>query len=183
MSLTIASLASVLLALGNSGIAQDTSEPWQPPASDTLVADAQGLCNTKASENIFVQFDAKAWRNEFRTNCWWPAFESRSRYFIKTYDWGSAPPGAIIAADGITRPPVDIWVQGLHQNDVSVPYRKSLTLYRVACGRGVNRVAPVQFIAYDAVGKVIDEWERSDVRMRAAIPDSKEEAFAAAVCT
>lgn len=149
---------------------------------DPVIVDAQGLCNPEASPNVFVQIDVKLWRNEFRQNCWWPAFASASRYFIKTYDWGSAPSSVTFGPNGATRTPIEVWVQGIHDRDASVPYRRSVTLYRITCARGTNRFAAVQFIAYGADGQVLEQWEKPGAASKAAVPSSKEEAFTAAVC-
>jgi hypothetical protein len=40
----------------------------------------------------------------------------------------------------------------------------------------------VQFVAYDANDKIVAEWEKPNAQSRATVPESKEEAFAAAVC-
>ncbi|MEA1619158.1 hypothetical protein SOQ14_09525 [Erythrobacter sp. T5W1-R] len=148
---------------------------------DPVIVDAQGICNPEASSNVFVQIDVKLWRNEFRQNCWWPAFATSSRYFMKTFDWGIG--GGVQPVDRATGRirPIEVWVQGLHQGDRGVPYRRSLTLYRIDCARGTNRYAAVQFIAYGADGKVLEQWDRPSAASRAAVPGSKEEAFAAAV--
>lgn len=172
-------------ALAASAVAQDadTIDEWAAFRQDKMIADAEGLCNPQAADNIFVQQDAKAWRNEFRTNCWWPVINGRSRYFIKTFDWGSAPVGVFYSGDAApSSPPIEVWVRGQHEGDKSVPYRRSLTLYRFSCARGVNRYAAVQFVAYDANGKTVEQWERSAAASKAAVPGSTEEAFADAVC-
>lgn len=181
MRISVVALALLKTVLGTNAMAEDNSKSnWW--SEDLTVVDFQGLCNTKASKNPFTQFDAKAWRNEFELNCWWPVFEKRSHYFIKTYDWGLAPPQPLIPAPSFKPPSIDIWVKGLHTNDKSLPYRRSLTLYRFTCSRGAKRFAAIQFIAYDATDSIIEQWERPSTQMRPAIPDSKEEAFGAAVC-
>lgn len=185
MRLNSSAIAVAFLALATSAIAQDTetADDWKSWPGK-IIADARGLCNPQAADNVFVQLDAKAWRNEFRTNCWWPVVEGRSRYFIKTYDWGSAPKGLFITKGGAAAgPSVEVWVQGLHEADRSVPYRRSLTLYRFSCARGTNRYAAVQFIAFGANDKTVEQWERSGAASKAAVPGSKEEAFASAVCS
>lgn len=77
---------------------------------------------------------------------------------------------------------VDVWVQGIHNADPTVGYRRSLALYRLTCLDGVARFARLKFLAYDAGGKVVEDWEKSTTPMRVAVPDSKEEAFAFFVC-
>ncbi len=185
MRLNPLAIMVAFLVVATSAIAQDAekADEWNSWPGK-IIADAQGLCNPQAADNVFVQLDAKAWRNEFRTNCWWLVFERRSRYFIKTYDWGSAPSGVFYSRDAApSSPPFEVWVQGLHEGDRSVPYRRSLTLYRFSCARGTNRYAAVQFIAYDSKGGAVEQWERSIATLKAAVPGMKEEAFAAAVCS
>jgi len=178
--------AGLAILAAPSALAQ---EPWpgtrapEDPYAEYRLVKAQGLCNTKASANSLNQFDAKAWRDEFRQNCWWPAFERRSRYFIKTYDWGAGAGLQVVVRGSISVPGTEIWVQGLHQEDASVSYRRSLTLYRITCARGTDRYAAVQFIAYDANDRIVEQWERPKAASRAAVPGSKEEAFASAICT
>jgi hypothetical protein len=185
MLLKCATFAAAVCAFAFSAVAQnaDGVDEWDEFRRDKMVADAEGFCNPQAADNIFVQQDAKAWRNEFRLNCWWPVFERRSRYFIKTYDWGSKPMGLSFSRDAPpSSPPVEVWVRGQHEGDKSVPYRRSLTLYRFTCAQGTNRYAAVQFVAYDANGETVEQWERSAAASKAAVPGSKEEAFADAVC-
>lgn len=148
----------------------------------TIAVDAQNVCNTDASENAFAKFDPKAWRDEFRLNCWWPVVSDASTYYIRVFDIGSAPLGAIISAEGISRPPIDIWVRGFHKDDRSVSYRTSMTLYRFTCAAGASRYAAIQFQAEDANGEIVQEWVRPSATDRAAVPGSKEEKLAYAVC-
>jgi hypothetical protein len=55
-------------------------------------------------------------------------------------------------------------------------------LYRVVCGRGVNRYSIRQFIAYDKSDGVMEIWEKPNDKLKAAIPGSMQEAVANAVC-
>jgi hypothetical protein len=158
---------------------------WQ---SDPVIADEKGVCGPWSEASPETSFerltDVKVWRERYRSNCWWLAFDGPSKYYIRTYDWGSVSKSSFsFGPGGVNFAPVDIWVQGVHENDRSVPYRRSLTLYRVTCvSSGAPRQAPMQFVAYDRNDKVIEQWERPEAAAKAALPGSKEEAFAWAIC-
>ena len=161
-----------------------------PPSTDVVWGEGDvaltkehDICNLDIDPNPFSRYDPKGWREKYQINCWYPTYGDKSEYFIKLNDFDSTTGGVLFSKEGWHgRPPVDVWVQGLHKNDATVRYRRSLTLYRLTCWKGVGRYARLNFIAFDAKGSVVERFERPTAAMRVAVPGSKEEAFANAVC-
>ena len=73
----------------------------------------------------------------------------------------------------------DVWVRGYHRDNPTVRYRMSLTRYAIRCGGWVY--GKDQFLTYDANGKVLSQWERTD-KLRAIVPGSIEELVARKFC-
>lgn len=176
----ICSVASPLLAFAQATDQSDANEgkqPWELPVQ--VIADRDDFC-------VFVsrsdRFDPEGFKKN-GVNCWFPVFESRSEYYIKIFDFSRTTRGVLFSKEGWAgRPPVDVWVQGVHSSEPRVKYRKSLSLYRLTCLDGVARFARLKFLAYNADGKIVEEWEKSTAPMRVAVPHTKEEAFAFFVC-
>ncbi len=72
-----------------------------------------------------------------------------------------------------------VWVKGDHNKNPSVRYRTSLTRYGIMCNNW--EYSKDQYIAYDATGAVIAQWEKLG-QLRAIIPGSFEERIARAHC-
>lgn len=180
----ICSLASPFPAFAQATDQSDPSKgkpPWELPwgKEDQVIADRDGIC---VLANHFDQFDPEGFKKH-GINCWFPVFEKRSLYYIKIFEFSRTTGGVVFSKEGWAgRPPVDVWVQGIHSADPTVRYRRSLALYRLTCLDGVARFARLKFLAYDAGGKVVEDWEKSTTPMRVAVPGSKEEAFAFFVC-
>lgn len=175
-------LTALALMTEPASAAQNSSDiEWDKVS--TVIVHSNGLCNVDADSNSFNRYDPEYWKEKYKVNCWLPAFSDKSNYYIKVYDFNLTTSGILFSNEGWQgRPPVEVWVQGLHQNDPTVKYRRSLTLYRLTCWNGVGRYARLNFIAYNAYDVVVEQWENAKVPMRVAIPGSKEEAFALAVC-
>ena len=172
-------MAAAVVMIASASLAQEDSDPYG--AFSRPVVDEAGYC---ILQNPFDKFAPKVWRSEKRVNCWFPvhSINSASEYFIKVFDFGSAPPRPIRPAPTYKSPSIEIWVQGLHERDKAVRYRKSVTLYRFVCGIRVNRYVAVQFIGYGSDGAIMEQWERPSTQARPAVPGTKEEAFADAIC-
>lgn len=72
-----------------------------------------------------------------------------------------------------------VWVKGDHSKNRTVSYRTSLTRYGVNCGGWTY--SKDQFLAYNAKGDVINQWEKAG-QLRAIVPGSFEENLARAYC-
>jgi hypothetical protein len=72
-----------------------------------------------------------------------------------------------------------VWVKGDHSKNKTVRYRTSLTRYSIKCYRW--EYSKDQFLAYNAAGKVISQWEKLG-QLRAIVPESFEERIAKAHC-
>lgn len=180
----VISLASPFAASAQAADQSHATEgkpPWELPwgKEDRVFADQNGLC---VFANPFDRYDPEGFKKN-GVNCWFPVVEKKSTYHIKIFDFSRTMGGLLFSNEGwASRPPVDVWVQGMHSADPTVSYRKSLSLYRLTCLDGVARFARLKFLAYDAGGKIVADWEKSSAPMKVAVPSSKEEAFAFFVC-
>lgn len=170
-------MAAAVAMMASASLAQEDSDPF----AHLTPVDPEGFC---VLDGPWDRYDPQRWRQKYKADCWFPVhpIKSVSEYFIKVFDFGSAPPRPIISAPTYKSPSIEIWVQGLHERDKAVRYRKSVTLYRFVCGIRVNRYAAVQFIGYGSGGAIMEQWERPSTQARPAVPGTKEEAFADAIC-
>lgn len=72
-----------------------------------------------------------------------------------------------------------VWIKGDHSKNSKVRYRTSLTRYGIHCSGWTY--SKNQFLAYNAKGEVISEWEKLG-EVRAIVPGSFEESIARAYC-
>ena len=186
-ALCISCAAFSLPAFAQATDQSDESEgkpPWELPDPwaefrNVKISDRDGIC---VLDNPFDHLDPEGFKKH-GVNCWFPVFDNKSLYYIKIFEFKRIAGGVFFSKEGWpSRPPVDVWVKGGHSADPTVRYRKSLALYRLTCLGGVARFARLKFLAYDASGKVVEDWEKSTTPMRVAAPGSKEEAFAFFVC-
>lgn len=117
-------------------------------------------------------------------NCWWPVERGNSVFHIKTTDNGrGVSNGWYMSPEGWRGTmPKEVWVLGLHANDPSVRYRRSMSLYRFSCFGDVRRFALIKFTAFSASGEILEDRETPDASWRIAIPDTKEQSLAGFVC-
>lgn len=185
VNLAALSITAVILVLPSSVQAQSEDVIRWDDVS-IRITDERNVCNveggTKLFDNPFDTFSPRAWRDKVRTDCWYPVFHEASDYFIKVFDWGKRPTSITCAEGGCGSTPIDIWVMGWHAEDRAVKYRRSLTLYRIRCVSGANRIAPVRRISYRADGSMLADQLIGSGALKAAVPETKDEAFARAIC-
>lgn len=73
-----------------------------------------------------------------------------------------------------------VWVKGDHSKNSNVRYRTSLTRYGIKCYSWTY--SKDQFLAYNASGGVVTQWEKLG-QVRAIVPESFEESIAKAHCS
>lgn len=141
-------------------------------------------------ENIYAQREAERGENPFShllpadpfANCWWPVVRGNSTFHIRVTDHRTGS-GLFFHNDGWRGTmPQEVWVLGLHANDASVRYRRSMSLYRFSCHGEVRRFALLKFTAFSASGEIIEDRETPNASWRIAIPDSKEQSLAGFAC-
>jgi len=184
-AMTARLVSAFLLASSVAAYAQNEDEiTWDDVA--VRIADARKVCAVESAaklfKNPFDTYDPKAWRSEIKMNCWYPVFDGPSDYFIRVFDWGTRPSSITCAEGGCGSTPINIWVMGWHAEDKAVPYRRSLTLYSIRCVRGANRIAATRRLTYQSDGSLIADAELGSEKLQAAVPETKEDAFARAVC-
>jgi hypothetical protein len=72
-----------------------------------------------------------------------------------------------------------VWVKGDHSKNSKVRYRTSLTRYGIHCSGWTY--SKDQFLAYNASGGVVTQWEKAG-QVRAIVPESFEESIARTFC-
>ena len=113
--------------------------------------------------------------------------DAAETYAIKRNKVGTGMEGVCLQRPANTKDPTRghcgasaVWVKGDHSKNNTVRYRTSLTRYSIKCYRW--EYSKDQFLAYNAAGKVISQWEKLG-QLRAIVPESFEESIARAYCT
>lgn len=157
--LNMMALALVVIASASAGLAQSVYEP--------------NLAETNLEQSVngdeWVVFHAIPMKHPKRVF----AFET---YAIRRSQMAT---GGQYLCVGTHRCTDDVWVKGDHRFNNSVRYRTSLTRYAIRCrGWGYGKD---QVVTYNAEGRIIDQWDRTD-KLRAIVPGSLEELVARKFC-